>query len=305
MPTALKKNRQASQEDVLPDLEKAKALFLPALSTGLEKVRGRLRSLCKQPPQLIHIEGGCVEERVAVALWWASLLNCTRTSAAAPCLSCTPCLRIAAFMHPDVIFFDGRASSIKIDDVRSLRPLLGEKPRFGLVRVVIIAEAQALGIEASNSLLKILEEPTSDTCFVFTAPQRERLLPTLVSRGWVITLPWETSRETFTQEECALDEVLGQFLETGSGWFGASQFRSSMDIQATGQLILTVRKALIQCHAGHVGGRLAALFSTMSAERRLDIGQLCEQGQDALLHQVNPVYVADALASGLYRISRQ
>ena len=301
MAAGVKKARQVSQEDGLPDLENARALYLPALSAGLEKVRARLGSIAEQRPQLLHIEGGTTEERVAMALWLAALFNCGDPSAR-PCLTCPSCLRIAAAMHPDVVFLDGRLSSIKIGDVRGLRPLLGEKPRFGTVRVVILAEAQALGIEAANSLLKILEDPVPDTCFVFTAPQRERLLPTLISRGWVVTLPWEECGGTLSPEELAMDETLANFLLTGTGWFGQSQLRSSMDARIAQQLMLVVRKALVQCYAGHAEGKLAQCFSGKPAYKLLDIGQLCENCQDALFYQVNPAYVSDALAAGLYRI---
>jgi len=40
--------------------------------------------------------------------------------------------------------------------------------------------------EASNSLLKILEEPLSDTVFILTTSKKEQLLPTIISRTQMI-----------------------------------------------------------------------------------------------------------------------
>lgn len=188
----------AAADEALPSREEAVAAFSSALAPGLERARSRLSALADRPPQLLHVEGGELNERVGLALWWAALLNCTNTEEAGalqpePCLACSACLRIGAGLFADLVILDGREGNIKIDQVRELRPLLGEAPRFGRKRVVVVLEAQALGVEAANSLLKSLEEPCPDSCFLFTMPQRERLLPTLVSRGWVLTLPWPES----------------------------------------------------------------------------------------------------------------
>jgi DNA polymerase-3 subunit delta' len=48
--------------------------------------------------------------------------------------------------------------------------------------VVIIADAQAMNKEASNALLKVLEEPPNDTTLILTAQEKLDLLPTIVSR---------------------------------------------------------------------------------------------------------------------------
>jgi DNA polymerase-3 subunit delta' len=48
--------------------------------------------------------------------------------------------------------------------------------------VVVISDAQAMNVEASNALLKALEEPPPQTFFFLTAGQTADLLPTVVSR---------------------------------------------------------------------------------------------------------------------------
>ena len=103
---------------------------------------------------------------------------------------------------------DGREGSIKIETVRELRTILGEAPRGDGKRVVILAEAQSLGVEAANALLKSLEEPRPGVCFLLLAPQRERLLPTLVSRGWVVTLAWPEAGTPSTPELFQWEEAL-------------------------------------------------------------------------------------------------
>ena len=93
--------------------------------------------------------------------------------------------------HRDFFVLDGREESIKIAQVREqVRPVLGEAPREAQKRIILLAEAQSLGEAAANALLKSMEEPRPHNAFILTTPQRERLLPTLISRSWILTLPW-------------------------------------------------------------------------------------------------------------------
>ena len=49
-------------------------------------------------------------------------------------------------------------------------------------RVVIVIQAEEVGTESANALLKVLEEPNPATMFVLTTSKRSSLLPTIVSR---------------------------------------------------------------------------------------------------------------------------
>lgn len=73
---------------------------------------------------------------------------------------------------------------IPIDAIRQLNKLLKLKaPGSGEIRrVVIIEDAQDLNEEASNALLKMLEEPPPDCVFILTATSSHSLLPTISSR---------------------------------------------------------------------------------------------------------------------------
>lgn len=55
-------------------------------------------------------------------------------------------------------------------------------------RIIWIEEAQTLTTEASNTLLKVLEEPPSNTTLYLTCPNGSALLPTILSRCQVISL---------------------------------------------------------------------------------------------------------------------
>ncbi len=296
--TSLRKN---NAEEALPDVETSKNAFTSALSSRLEKTRNTLSALTDAPPQLLHLEGGEISERVALALWWAAYLNC-EFRGKAPCLSCPSCLRIGANIHPDVILLDGQKGSIKIADVRALRPLLGEKPRFGRTRVILLAEAQSLGTEAANSLLKVLEDPCPNSCFLFTAPQREHLLPTLISRGWVVTLPWPVADRALPAELLPWEEALARFVREGRGWFDRTAERNAVDASLARQIVLIVEKALAARLAGRKGSALEQAFRKFSEAELLSLDEMTTQSQNILQAQVNPLLVLDNLAMRLYTL---
>lgn len=211
---AVKTTRTATEEQ-LPTREEAEAAFALALDARQERVRAALNKLASDPPQVLILEGGSVAERFSVALWHAARLNCPEGRP--PCLHCPACLQIGANLFHDLYVLDGREGSIKIETVRELRTILGEAPRGDGKRVVILAEAQSLGVEAANALLKSLEEPRPGVCFLLLAPQRERLLPTLVSRGWVVTLAWPEAGTPSTPELFQWEEALAEFMPPGRG----------------------------------------------------------------------------------------
>lgn len=71
---------------------------------------------------------------------------------------------------------------IPIKEIHELLPHLHLRPPEGKKRGVLITEAQRMGPEAQNALLKTLEEPPKFLTFVLTVPHPRLLLPTVVSR---------------------------------------------------------------------------------------------------------------------------
>jgi DNA polymerase-3 subunit delta' len=71
---------------------------------------------------------------------------------------------------------------IRIAVIRDLIQRLAIKPYEQGKRVVILANAHTMNAEAGNALLKLLEEPPSNTLLILTARQMADLLPTIASR---------------------------------------------------------------------------------------------------------------------------
>lgn len=85
--------------------------------------------------------------------------------------------------NPDfqMIHFD----SLKIDDARNLKALGVEKSLEGNKKIFVISANNFL-LEAQNTLLKIFEEPIANTHFFVVVPDSSVIIPTLLSRFYVI-----------------------------------------------------------------------------------------------------------------------
>jgi DNA polymerase-3 subunit gamma/tau len=112
----------------------------------------------------------------------AKALNCVKGPAAEPCNECSSCLEIAAGNSLDVIEIDA-ASNRGIDQIRELREMVRYAPVGGRYKVVILDEAHMLTDEASNALLKTLEEPPDKVIFVLATTEPESLAETIRSRS--------------------------------------------------------------------------------------------------------------------------
>ena len=112
----------------------------------------------------------------------AMALNCRKTTGVLACKKCPSCRKMLSDNHPDLITVEPSGIFIKIDQVRTLRRRLMFAPIHGGRRMVIVNDAHTMNAEASNAMLKMLEEPPDNTHWVLTAPQTSDLIPTIVSR---------------------------------------------------------------------------------------------------------------------------
>ncbi len=112
----------------------------------------------------------------------AKALNCVKGPTPTPCNECDSCREITAGTSLDVLEIDA-ASNRGIDQIRELREMVRYAPAGGRYKVVILDEAHQLTDEASNALLKTLEEPPDKVVFVLATTQAEDLVDTIKSRA--------------------------------------------------------------------------------------------------------------------------
>ena len=125
--------------------------------------------------------------KTTLALDLARAVNCTSDDP--PCDMCSQCQRISSGLHPDIRVVgleparSGRMrTQISIDQVRDVQREASLLPYEGRYRVFIFETAEKLTAEASNSLLKMLEEPPNGVIVILLASDAGAMLPTILSR---------------------------------------------------------------------------------------------------------------------------
>ena len=102
-----------------------------------------------------------------------------------PCGQCPQCFMVRNKQHPSIRLIEPEEENkgIKVDQVRDIHHFIMTTTSSQYpYKIVIINPADGLNITASNSLLKLLEEPASDSCIILCTSQLHHLLPTIRSR---------------------------------------------------------------------------------------------------------------------------
>ena len=91
-------------------------------------------------------------------------------------------IELEKYDHAFNIFELDAASNRKIDDIRDLLEKVKIPPQIGKYKVYIIDEVHMLTKEAENAFLKTLEEPPSHIVFILATTEKNKILPTILSR---------------------------------------------------------------------------------------------------------------------------
>jgi len=84
-------------------------------------------------------------------------------------------------LNLDTMLIEDNGESLKIAEVRKIKEFM-QLSRKGEYKITIIVNIERMTIPASNSLLKILEEPPEKAMFLLSSSQPDKLLDTIVSR---------------------------------------------------------------------------------------------------------------------------
>lgn len=134
---------------------------------------------------LFQGENGTGKE--AIALLLAKGLFCEQESLQ-PCNACHSCRRIASGNHPDVHWIAPQEQSIKKEQIEHLQREFTFSGFESNQKVYIIEEAETLTTNASNRILKFLEEPAIQATAILLTVNSRTILPTIRSRCQVIDL---------------------------------------------------------------------------------------------------------------------
>ncbi len=289
----------------LPDFEEAKLkgeeIFSVLQSPALQDFLSSMRQLKESPPQVLLFEAGTQQTRLALAMYWSCLLNCK--DALAPCYHCQACLEIVNNLSADFFYYNCLENSLKIEDIRTLKPYISQKPNFLKQRIALFYEPFFNRSEAANAMLKILEEPNDTTSFVFTVSQRQSMLATILSRSFVLTLPSNTYRP-LTQSEEEIRQALFIFFTTGREWFAKYTFVkgfSKNDAQETIYVLMqSLTKSLAYTSSPDNHALVDFFHKKIDARKSFDFEHYVDEAQNALHAMVNPALVIDTLLLQLF-----
>lgn len=219
----------------------------------------------------------------------AKALNCAKGPTPEPDNTCDFCREISAGTSLDVLEIDA-ASNRGIDQIRELREMVRYAPASSRYKVVILDEAHQLTDEASNALLKTLEEPPDRVIFILATTRPEDLVETIKSRAQLFQFRSLTFKEIAGEieriakaEKLKIDSgavaVLARAAE-GSLRDGLSLLEQA--ISYSGDDITDARvRELLGVVAESVLDELIEAISTQSTERALSlVHKLIGDGQN-------------------------
>ncbi|MBY0555319.1 AAA family ATPase [bacterium] len=138
-------------------------------------------------PHAVMFVGPSGIGKMKMALAFAQVLVCDESPEA--CGLCGACIRIEKQQSESltVIKPDPELTRpvIKVEKIRDLLDSLSLSS-MGSARVVIIDQAQTMNPQASNALLKTLEEPSENIFFILITNDVHQFLPTIRSRTQVV-----------------------------------------------------------------------------------------------------------------------
>jgi DNA polymerase III subunit delta' len=164
-----------------------------------------------------------------LAIAFAQYVNCENKSNGDSCGECPSCNKSKKYVHPDIHFsfpvikketkppisldyikewraaltenpyisymdwlnymeFENKQANITIDECHSIIKTLSLKAFEGNYKILIMWLPEFMG-KSGNTLLKIIEEPSPNTLFIFVAYDKESILNTILSRTQIIPIP--------------------------------------------------------------------------------------------------------------------
>ena len=113
---------------------------------------------------------------------FAKAINCEHlTPEGEPCNQCESCQAFNEQRSYNILELDA-ASNNSVDDIRNITDQVLVPPQVGRYRVFIIDEVHMLSQAAFNAFLKTLEEPPEYAIFILATTEKQKIIPTILSR---------------------------------------------------------------------------------------------------------------------------
>ena len=155
------------------------------------------------------------------SLQLSQLILCKEKNEDMPCNACQPCKLFNSSNHPDfyTIKMEEGKKKISIKQVKEIQTSFYESSFLNGNKVFLIENAEFLSKDASDSLLKVLEEPPENTYFIITSHRAKQLSATIQSRCSEVFInnPLKQEIENWLKQENISDENLKLALDLAPG----------------------------------------------------------------------------------------
>ena len=144
------------------------------------------------------------------SLHLSQLILCKEKNEYMSCNSCQPCKLFNTSNHPDfyTIKMEEGKKKISINQIKELQTNFYESSFLNGNKIFLIENAEFLSKDASDSLLKVLEEPPENTHFIITSHRAKQLSATIQSRCSEVFInnPPKQEIENWLRQENTSDE---------------------------------------------------------------------------------------------------
>ena len=121
------------------------------------------------------------------AIEFAKAVNCLNLNKSIEaCGNCHSCNVINKQCCPDLKIVETTKGSIKIEQIREIKKEIELKPLRSKKKVYIIDQVEKMTLEASNCLLKTIEEPPYYAIIILISSKLDSILPTIISRCQIV-----------------------------------------------------------------------------------------------------------------------
>ncbi|KGP71523.1 DNA polymerase III subunit delta' [Pontibacillus yanchengensis] len=124
--------------------------------------------------------------KLEMSLLFAKSFFCSFRDGVEPCQNCKDCNRIESGNHPDVHVIQPEGQSIKKEQILHLQKEFTYTGLESNQKVYIVEDADKMTANASNRLLKFLEEPSRQTIAMLLTENGQSLLDTIRSRCQIL-----------------------------------------------------------------------------------------------------------------------
>ena len=175
---------------------------------------------------------------------FAAALQCPEQG----CGNCESCHHVLTGTHADIEMVRPAGLSYGVKDTRELVLRSASAPQTGQWRIVLFEDADRATEQATNALLKAIEEPPVRTVWLLCAPAPDDLTVTIRSRCRVVTLrtpPAAAVAEVLAHRDGIDPEVAGFAARAAQGHIGrARRLATDSEARARREEVLAIPGAL-------------------------------------------------------------